>query len=93
MGGETSKNGMINDGEEAHGGERGEHIESGRDGKRSGTGNGSYKVGVLCKWGTTALFDKIIFNLKAGSYLQMTPEKALAKVEKEKKYKYLYTYL
>ena len=36
------------------------------------------------KRGTTAMLDIRIFNLKAGSYLGMTPEKALAKVEKEK---------
>ena len=37
------------------------------------------------KWGTTAIFDNIIVNLGAGSYLHMTPEKALAKADKEKK--------
>ena len=31
------------------------------------------------------MFDIIILNLNMGSYLRMTPEKALAKVEKEKK--------
>ena len=31
------------------------------------------------------MFDIIIFNLGAGSYLRMTPEKSLAKAEKEKK--------
>ena len=31
------------------------------------------------------MFDIQIFNLDAGSYLCMTPEKALAKAEKEKK--------
>ena len=35
------------------------------------------------------MFDIIIFNLDAGSYLRMTPEKALAKAEKEKKDFYL----
>ena len=35
------------------------------------------------KRGTTAMFDIIIVNLDAGSYLHMTPEKALAKAEKE----------
>ena len=35
--------------------------------------------------GTTTMFDIRIFNLDAGSYLRMTPEKALAKAEKEKK--------
>ena len=39
--------------------------------------------------GTTAMFDIRIFNLDAGSYLRMTPEKALAKAEKEKKDLYL----
>ena len=34
------------------------------------------------KWGTTAMFDIRIVNLDAGSYLCMTPEKALAKSEK-----------
>ena len=38
----------------------------------------------LWKRGKTAMFDIIIFNLNAGSYLRMTPEKALAKAEKEK---------
>ena len=41
------------------------------------------------KRGTTAMFDIRIFNLDAGSYLRMTPEKALAKVEKEKNDLYL----
>ena len=31
------------------------------------------------------MFDIRIVNLDAGSYLRMTPEKALAKAEKEKK--------
>ena len=37
------------------------------------------------KRGTTTMFDIRIVNLDAGSYLRMTPEKALAKAEKEKK--------
>ena len=41
------------------------------------------------KRGTTAMFDIRIVNLDAGSYLRMTPEKALAKAEKEKKDLYL----
>ena len=36
--------------------------------------------------GTTLLFDICIINLDAGSYLCMTPGKALAKAEKENKY-------
>ena len=39
--------------------------------------------------GTTAMFDIRIVNLDAGSYLRMTPEKALTKAEKEKKELYL----
>ena len=35
------------------------------------------------------MFDIRIANLDMGSYLRMTPEKALAKVEKENKYFYL----
>ena len=35
------------------------------------------------------MFDIRIFNLDAGSYLRMTPEKALAKAEKENKGLYL----
>ena len=35
------------------------------------------------------MFNIRIFNLDAGSYLHMTPEKALAKAEKEKKDLYL----
>ena len=35
------------------------------------------------------MFDIRIVNLDAGSYLRMTPEKALAKAEKEKKDLYL----
>ena len=35
------------------------------------------------------MFDIRIFNLDAGSYLRMTPEKAFAKAEKEKKDFYL----
>ena len=34
------------------------------------------------KRGTTSMFDIIIFNLYAGSYLRMTPEEDLAKVDK-----------
>ena len=41
------------------------------------------------KQGTTRMFDIRIVNLDAGSYLYMTPEKALAKAEKEKKDLYL----
>ena len=37
------------------------------------------------KQGTTTMFDIQIANLNAGSYLHMTPEKALEKAEKEKK--------
>ena len=37
------------------------------------------------KRGTTAMFDIRIVNLDVGSYLRMTPEKAPAKAEKEKK--------
>ena len=35
------------------------------------------------------MFDIRIVNLDVGSYLHMTPEKALAKAEKEKKDLYL----
>ena len=41
------------------------------------------------KQGTTAVVDILIVNLDAGSYLCMTPEKALAKAENEKKGLYL----
>ena len=41
------------------------------------------------KRGTTTMFDIIIVNLDAGYYLRMTPKKALAKSEKEKKDLYL----
>ena len=41
------------------------------------------------KFGTTAMFDIRIFNLDPGSYLCMTPEKSLAKAEKENKDLYL----
>ena len=41
------------------------------------------------KRGTTTMFDIIISNLDAGYYLFMTPEKALAKADKEKKDLYL----
>ena len=37
------------------------------------------------KRGTTAMFDIQIVNLDVNSYLRMTPEKSLAKAEKEKK--------
>ena len=40
-------------------------------------------------YGTTVMFDIRIVNHGAGSYLRMTPEKALAKAEKEKKDLYL----
>ena len=43
----------------------------------------------LWKRGTTAMFDIRIINLDAGSYLRMTPEKALEKSEREKKDLYL----
>ena len=39
------------------------------------------------------MFDIIIFNLDAASYLRMTPEKALAKAEKENKDLYLQDWL
>ena len=39
----------------------------------------------LWKRGTTTMFDIRIVNLDAGSYLRMTPEKDLAKAEKENK--------
>ena len=35
------------------------------------------------KRGTTTMFDIRILNLDAGSYLRMTPEKALAKAERK----------
>ena len=41
------------------------------------------------KRGTTATFDILIVDLNAGSYLHMTPEKALANAEKENKDLYL----
>ena len=41
------------------------------------------------KRGTTAVFNIRIVNLDAGSTLRMTPEKALAKAEKEKNDLYL----
>ena len=41
------------------------------------------------KRGTTAMFDIRIVNLDAGSYLRMTPEKALAKAGKENKDLYI----
>ena len=41
------------------------------------------------KQGTTVMFDIRIFNLDVGSYLRMTPEKALAKAVKKKKDLYL----
>ena len=34
---------------------------------------------IFWKWGTTAMLDIRIVNLDAGSYLHMTPERALAK--------------
>ena len=46
-------------------------------------------VHVFWKQGTIAMFDIRIANLDAGSYLRMTPEKAIAKVEKDNKYLYL----
>ena len=45
------------------------------------------------KQGNTTMFDIRIFNLDAGSYLRMTPEKDLSKAEKEKKDLYLQDYL
>ena len=41
------------------------------------------------KWVTSDIFDMIIVNLDAGSYLRQTSAKALATAEKEKKDKYL----
>ena len=41
----------------------------------------------------TAMFEIRIFNLDAGSYLHITPEKYLAKAEKEKKDFYLQAFL
>ena len=45
------------------------------------------------KWGTTALFDMRIVNLDAVSYLRQTSAKSLGTAEKEKKDKYLHSYL
>ena len=39
------------------------------------------------------MFDIRIVNLDVGSYLRMTPEKALAQAEKENKYLYLQSFL
>ena len=39
------------------------------------------------------MFEIRIFNVDVGSYLRMTPEKALAKTEKEKKDLYLQAFL
>ena len=44
---------------------------------------------IFWKQDTTVLFDIRIVNLYAGSYLCMTPEKSLAKSEKEKKDLYI----
>ena len=41
------------------------------------------------KRGTIVMFNIRTVNLDVGSYLRMTPEKALAKADKEKKYLYL----
>ena len=41
------------------------------------------------KWGTTALFDMLIFHLHAGSYLRQTSAKALVTVDKDKNDRYL----
>ena len=43
----------------------------------------------FCKWGTTTMFDIQISKLDMVSYLHMMPEKALGKVEKDNKDKYL----
>ena len=40
---------------------------------------------VFWKRGSTAIFDICMVILDAGSYLPMTPEKALEKADKEKK--------
>ena len=45
------------------------------------------------KRGTIMMFNIQIFILDAGSYLCMTPEKSLAKAEKEKKDFYLQAHL
>ena len=44
------------------------------------------------KWGTTTMFDIIIVNLDAGSYLRITLEKALEKADKDTKDLYLHTF-
>ena len=46
-------------------------------------------VNSFWKRGTTEMFEIKMVNLDASSYLCMTPEKALAKAEKEQKYLYL----
>ena len=45
------------------------------------------------KWGITEMLDIPIFNLDAGSYLRMTPEKYVTKAEKERNYVYLHAFL
>ena len=51
---------------------------------KSGVGTHSF-----WKRGITTMFDIIIVNLDTDSYLRMTPEKVLAKVENDNKEKYL----
>ena len=43
----------------------------------------------LCKWGTSVLFDMLIINLDAGSYMRQTSEKDLETAHKENRDKYL----
>ena len=65
----------------------GEAVLSGRMGKVKVFAESSTDISAHSFWkqGTTAMFDIRIGNLDVDSYLRMTPEKALAKVENEKK--------
>ena len=50
------------------------------------TGESSHR---FYKSGATDMLDVFIINLEVGLYLKMEPEKAIVKVEKEKKHKHL----
>ena len=70
------------------GGQDDEEVETGQA-TVPGESRADVSIYGFWKWGTTAIFDMIIFNLDAGCYLCQTSTKALATAEKEKRDKYI----
>ena len=90
--GEIAEGGTSIDGEAQGGGENGWKISRAAELKRRPghvavpeESRAYVSVHGVWKGGATVIFDIRILNLDVGSYLCMTPEKSLAKAEKDKK--------